>query len=89
MKNRIQLAAVVGSVVIFVGCQAVGAIQFDGTTHRYYIAADEVVWDYAPTRQDLTTGQEFDSLVACHVRDHLIGGMTSLYTVLPVEVSSR
>jgi hephaestin len=28
-------------------------------------------------------------LFHCHVRDHLIGGMTSLYTVLPVEVSSR
>ena len=39
MNNRIQLAAVVGSVVIFAGCQAVSAVQFDGTTHRYYIAA--------------------------------------------------
>ena len=64
MKNRIQLAAVVGSVVIFAGCRAVGATQFDGTTHRYYIAADEVVWDYASTRQDLTTGEEFDPFVA-------------------------
>ena len=63
MKNRIQLAAVVGFVVIFAGCRVVGAAQFDGTTHRYYIAADEVVWDYAPTRQDLTTGEEFDQPV--------------------------
>lgn len=28
-------------------------------------------------------------LFHCHVRDHLLGGMTSLYTVLPAEVSSR
>ncbi len=64
MKTRIQLAAVVGSIVIFAGCRAIGATQFDGTTQRYYIAADEVVWDYASSREDLTTGEEIHPFVA-------------------------
>ena len=33
-----------------------------GRTHTYYIAADEVVWDYAPSGHDQITGQPFDAL---------------------------
>ncbi len=41
----------------------VGALAFQsnasagGTTHTYYVAADEVVWDYAPSGMDETTGE--------------------------------
>ncbi|HET7422297.1 MAG TPA: multicopper oxidase domain-containing protein [Gemmatimonadales bacterium] len=33
-----------------------------GRTHTYYIAADEVLWDYAPSGKDLVTGQAFDAV---------------------------
>jgi manganese oxidase len=33
-----------------------------GRTHTYYIAADEVVWDYAPSGRDQITGQAFDAV---------------------------
>jgi FtsP/CotA-like multicopper oxidase with cupredoxin domain len=32
------------------------------TTRRYYVAAEEVVWDYAPTGTDLISGQPFDAV---------------------------
>ena len=41
----------------------VGALAFQsssgssGTTHTYYVAADEVIWDYAPSGVDETTGR--------------------------------
>ncbi|GMQ81055.1 MAG: hypothetical protein BMS9Abin05_0485 [Rhodothermia bacterium] len=28
-------------------------------THTYYIAADEVVWDYAPSNMNQITGEAF------------------------------
>jgi hephaestin len=31
-----------------------------GTTRTYYIAADEVTWDYAPSGKDLISGMPFD-----------------------------
>lgn len=37
------------SVVFAWGCEGLGASGAAPTTHTYYIAADEVVWDYAPT----------------------------------------
>jgi FtsP/CotA-like multicopper oxidase with cupredoxin domain len=64
MRSGLSCAAAVCSVVVFTGCQAAGAVQSEHTTHTYYVAADEVVWDYASTRTDLTTGHEFDPFVA-------------------------
>lgn len=32
------------------------------TVHTYYIAADEVVWDYAPSGRDEISGQPFDAV---------------------------
>ena len=32
------------------------------TLHTYYIAADEVVWDYAPSGRDEISGQPFDAV---------------------------
>ncbi len=31
-------------------------------THTYYIAADEVVWDYAPSGMNKITGEAFDAV---------------------------
>ncbi len=33
-----------------------------GTTRTYYVAADEVVWDYAPSGRNQITGEPFDSV---------------------------
>lgn len=33
-----------------------------GTTRTYYLAAEEVVWDYAPTRRNGVTGKAFDDV---------------------------
>src|SRR3954454_17636871 len=33
-----------------------------GTTRTYYIAADSVTWDYAPTGSNGTTGEPFDDV---------------------------
>ena len=30
-----------------------------GVTRRYFVAAEEVLWDYAPLRRDPVTGQNF------------------------------
>ena len=33
-----------------------------GTTRTYYVAADEVQWDYAPSGRDEAMGMEFDPI---------------------------
>ena len=30
-----------------------------GVTRRYYVAAEEVLWDYAPLKRDPITGENF------------------------------
>jgi manganese oxidase len=37
-----------------------GASPVEGNTRTYYIAADEVVWDYAPTGTNLAEGRPFN-----------------------------
>ena len=46
-----------------------------GTTHTYYIAADEVTWDYAPSGMDKTTGEPLGEAQAFWVESgpHKIG----------------
>ncbi len=41
------------------GCAATPAPR--GTTHTYYVAADEVDWDYAPGGMNIITGMPIDS----------------------------
>ncbi|MDA7940732.1 MAG: multicopper oxidase domain-containing protein [Nitrosopumilus sp.] len=36
-----------------------GCRSYEGTTRTYYIAADEVMWDYAPAGINMITGGEF------------------------------
>lgn len=42
------------------GCAATGASG--GTTHTYYVAAEEIMWDYAPTDTNRITGQPWSPL---------------------------
>jgi FtsP/CotA-like multicopper oxidase with cupredoxin domain len=39
-----------------------------GQTHTYYLAADEVAWDYAPSGRDQITGQPFDDVANVFVQ---------------------
>ena len=40
--------------------QAESAASASGTVRTYYIAADEIEWDYAPMNVDMMTGKPFD-----------------------------
>ncbi len=53
------------------GCSAT---RSDGVTRTYYVAADEVVWDYAPTDSNLVTGRDwegFDPVVMVQAADRI------------------
>src|SRR5205807_5815236 len=39
-----------------------------GHLRTYYLEADEVVWDYAPTGRDGITGQPFDAVADTYVK---------------------
>ena len=41
----------------------------DGTVRRYYISADEVVWDYAPDGRNDITGEPFDDVANTYVKN--------------------
>jgi hephaestin len=66
---RITLVALVGVSAVFVALWATGVGRHDvagasaaassTTTRTYYIAADEVNWDYAPERRNQITGKPF------------------------------
>ncbi|MBV8332722.1 MAG: multicopper oxidase domain-containing protein [Candidatus Eremiobacteraeota bacterium] len=45
---------------VLTGCAA--AARAGGTVRTYYIAADEIRWNYAPTGIDQTTGRPFDGI---------------------------
>jgi hephaestin len=42
-----------------VGLSSSGARQLKGTTRSYYLAADSIDWDYAPSGRDLCHNKEF------------------------------
>ena len=46
-----------------------------GRTHTYYVAADEMQWDYAPDNTNVATGQPFDAMAKTFVETgpHRIG----------------
>jgi FtsP/CotA-like multicopper oxidase with cupredoxin domain len=63
MRLGLSCIVVAGSAVAVLGCESVGASQrSQSTTHTYYIAADEVAWDYAPSGLDQITGRPFDEI---------------------------
>src|SRR5436853_800798 len=68
LPGRLALLAlaVVGAVALggFPGLSSHGgvAVAAGGVTRTYYIAADEVKWDYAPTGSNQITGQPFGDL---------------------------
>jgi manganese oxidase len=49
------------------GCAAQASSQTTGTTRTYYIAADEVDWNYAPSGMDEMSGMPFDPQAAAYM----------------------
>ncbi len=64
------LVAVFAVLVMFLSPLATAASRpgisqdLNGRTHTYYVAADELDWDYAPSGRDEAMGQPFDALRA-------------------------
>ncbi|MGQ0703539.1 MAG: multicopper oxidase domain-containing protein, partial [Gemmatimonadales bacterium] len=59
-------------VILAAGCGVAGGTG--GVTRMYYIAADEIVWDYAPADSNLITGkgwQGFDPVVMVPAPDRI------------------
>jgi manganese oxidase len=62
--NRVTLAVVCLLVALFALPSAANA---EGQTRTYYIAVDEVEWDYTPTGMDQMTGKSFDHMSMMYV----------------------
>jgi len=56
--RRMACSAVATAVLVSVLATCQPGIP-SGITRTYYIAADEVEWDYAPSGRNLITGREF------------------------------
>jgi len=67
MSQRNVRSATIGAVglacLLFAGSvQFALAIEPAGKTRTYYVAADEVQWDYAPSGRDEAMGMDFDPI---------------------------
>ena len=57
---RFLISCLVGAIFCALSlCSAVTAQE--GKTRTYYVAADEVQWDYAPSGRDEAMGMPFDA----------------------------
>ena len=64
-KVSSAMIGVMGLVCLWLGVVAAGVHASDtpvGKTRTYYVAADEVQWDYAPSGRDEAMGMEFDAI---------------------------
>ena len=48
--------------------QAKGDIGATGRVRTYYVAAEEVEWDYAPLGMDMSTGKPFEGTAAAYTQ---------------------
>lgn len=65
----VAVALLCSTGVAVAACAGSGADgQAGATTRTYYIAADEVAWDYAPQQRDMTTGRPFGEHADVFVR---------------------
>jgi FtsP/CotA-like multicopper oxidase with cupredoxin domain len=65
--------SIVAAFIAFWSLEPVAALA-DGTVRTYYIAADEVTWNYAPTGVNQVSGKPFDEMeraYAVHDSDHI------------------
>lgn len=68
-------AAVCILALALLGCAGTQSASRAPQTHTYYIAADEVEWNYAPSGMDLVSGKPFDALEKIYLEPakHRIG----------------
>ena len=64
--------------VLLIGSSAARLGSPSPRTHTYYVAADEVTWDYAPSGINQITGQPFDEVERTYVEagPHSVGKVT-------------
>ncbi|HEY6421833.1 MAG TPA: multicopper oxidase domain-containing protein [Pseudonocardiaceae bacterium] len=55
------LVAAVVTVLLAAGCVSCASAGAGPQNRAYYIAADEVAWNYAPSGTNMITGQQFDA----------------------------
>ena len=75
MKSVLGLVALVGFLVPLGVAQQVSPKQAGGKIRTYYVAADEVEWNYAPENVDHMTGKPFEGYAKLHTErgPHRIG----------------
>ena len=57
---RALVVVAIVSCISWAGAQGETATNSSGKTRTYYIAADEIEWDYAPMNVDMMTGKPFE-----------------------------
>jgi FtsP/CotA-like multicopper oxidase with cupredoxin domain len=75
MTMNLRLISVLAGVLLAAGLVARPVFSAQGTvpasqgqTHTYYLAADEVAWDYAPSGRNQITGQPFGEVANTYVQ---------------------
>lgn len=58
-RQKLAATGLLSSLLVLAGCFAQSETGTSPRTRTYYIAADEVVWDYAPSGMDRITGEPF------------------------------
>ncbi len=64
----------IAAAIVLFCCVGSAAALADGTVRTYYIAADEITWNYAPTGLNQLSGKPFDEMerpYAVHDSDHI------------------
>lgn len=58
--SRALALALIGLCISWMGARAESGANSAGKTRTYYVAADEIEWDYTPMNVDMMTGKPFD-----------------------------
>ena len=61
-RQKLATTGLLSSLLVLAGCFAQSETGTSPQTRTYYIAADVVVWDYAPSGTNQITGEAFDQL---------------------------
>jgi hephaestin len=65
-SRPVGLAALLVGLSSLAGCAGGGAVP-EGETRTYYIAAERVAWDYAPSGRNGITGEPFDAAASLYL----------------------
>jgi hypothetical protein len=55
-QEILLLLLLIAGIGLMGACNSNSVAQGGGATRHYYIAAEEVIWDFAPSGQDLING---------------------------------